>query len=72
MDNWALKRFTKGMCEEIANNPERYDSQDLRQAIHCAGLHYQDNDYGCDVEWMTEICLECNKELRKRGEKEDW
>lgn len=72
MSSWSLKRFTKDMCEEIANNPQRYDSQDLRQAIRCAELHYQDDDYGCDVEWMTNICLKCNDELRNRGERPDW
>ena len=70
--DWSLKRFTKGMCEEIANDLSHYDVQDLRQAIHCAKLHYLDDDYGCDVEWMTDICLKCNDELRRRGEREDW
>ena len=70
--SWSLKRLTVDMCNEIANNPNRFDSQDLRQAIRCAELHFQDDDYGCDVEWMTDITLKCNAELRSRGESEEW
>lgn len=67
---WSLKRFSTSMCEEIANNPSKYDSGDLRQAIKSAELHYQDDSYGCDVEWMTNITLKCNDELRRRGERQ--
>lgn len=65
MGSWHLKRFTKDMCEEIAENPRRYDCEDLRQAVKCAELHYIDGDYGCDVEWMTLISLKCNAELER-------
>ena len=66
--SWHLKRFTKDMIEQIANNPSRFDTQDVRRAAQEAELHYIDGTYGCDVEWMTEMQLKLNDTLRSRGE----
>lgn len=68
--SWNFTRFTPSQCEDVAKNPTKYDVGDLRQAAKCAALHYENDDYGCDVEWMTKIMLECNAELRRRGERE--
>lgn len=52
------------------NHYARYDSGDLYQAIKSAENHYQDDNYGCDVEWMTNITLKCYDELRRRRERQ--
>lgn len=66
--SWNLKRFTKDMIEQIANNSAQFDTQDIRRAAIEAELHYTDGTYGCDIEWMTEMQLKLNDVLRSRGE----
>lgn len=66
--SWHLKRFTKDMIDQIANNPSSFDTQDVRRAASEAELHYVDGTYGCDIEWMTTVQLKLNDVLRSRGE----
>lgn len=65
---WHFKRFSRYAIEEIAENVERYDTQDIRRAAQEAEYHYQDETYGCDIEWMISVQLKLNDELRRRGE----
>ena len=66
--SWHLKRFTRDMIEEIANNPNNYDTQDIRRAAKEAEYHYVDGTYGCNIDWMTTVQAKLNSALRNRGE----
>lgn len=66
--SWSLKRFTYDMIEEIADNPSRYDSGDLKRAIGDAYEHYKDEDYNCSYAWYEQVKRICNAELSSRGE----
>ncbi len=69
MMEWNLTRFSKSAIDHIVENPSIYDSGDIRRAIEESGLLYQNDTYGCDVEWMTNVSLVLNDVLRRRGEK---
>lgn len=66
---WHLKRFTRDMIDEIADNTHKYDTEDIRRAAQEAEYHYQDGTYGCDIEWMTSVQMKLNAALRSRGER---
>ena len=65
---WHLNRFSRDMIDEIANHTYRYDVQDIRRAAKDAELHYLDNTFGCDIEWMTRVQTKLYGALRDRGE----
>lgn len=66
--SWHLKRFTRDMIDEIAKNPNNYDTQDIRRAAKEAEYHYVDGTYGCDIDWLTTVQMKLNAALRNRGE----
>lgn len=66
--SWNLTRFTKDFIDEMVRNPYTYDNEDIRRAITESGLLFENDTYGCTVEWMTNVGMILNNVLRSRGE----